>query len=291
MRTRPLKPSICKNETIAECGPWAILLLERMWLMADRKGRLEYRPKKIWAEGFPYHDPKDVNVEGNLDILASKGIVTIYTVHGKRFIEIPNFEKHARPHPHEPSEFPGPEESDPVMPKSDPAETKSELVMTNSGEAVTCQNEQKNILSECASLPFPSFPSPLSPFPESGGKPASPENFKLTPQGLAQEFVFYSRRTRSGVKADKEIDAVPVMEALIGAGIPPDKILAEIHAVRRQGHRQGQSGRDPTEYLWQFKNRLLAEPAAKYANAPTREELERRALKQREYAERIAAGL
>lgn len=98
MRTRPLKPSFCKNEVIAEVDPWCRLVLQVLWMMADRNGRLEHRWKKIKAEGFPHDDAATVNVPGRLDELAKHGLIRVYEVRGNRYIEIPNFTKHARPH-------------------------------------------------------------------------------------------------------------------------------------------------------------------------------------------------
>lgn len=139
MRTRPLKPSFCTNEDIAQVGPWARLLLQGLWMMADRNGRLLYRPKKIKAQVFPHDDAATVDVESNLSALAGQKLIIIYERDGIKAISIPHFTKHARPHPKEAIEdIPEPEKgaaepekgaaksreiSGPVLPNSPPSLT------------------------------------------------------------------------------------------------------------------------------------------------------------------------
>jgi hypothetical protein len=105
MRTRILKPGFFKNETLAELGSHAMLLYQGLWLLADRDGRLEDRPKRIRAEVFPYF--ADQNVNGLLESLAKAGFIKRYVVAGKGFISIPTWLKHQTPHHKEaPSEIP-----------------------------------------------------------------------------------------------------------------------------------------------------------------------------------------
>ena len=56
MRARNIKTGFYKNDQLAECSLAARLLFPGLWMMADRDGRLEYRPKRIKAEVFPYDD-------------------------------------------------------------------------------------------------------------------------------------------------------------------------------------------------------------------------------------------
>lgn len=104
MRIRPLKPSFFKNEAISECSPWARLLLQGLWAMADANGRLEYRPKRIKAEVFPHDDAETVKVENCIEALCKQDLLMVYEAKGGKFIQIPQFRKHARPHPKEPVE-------------------------------------------------------------------------------------------------------------------------------------------------------------------------------------------
>lgn len=94
MRSRNIKPGFFKNEYLAECDPKARLLFAGLWCMADREGRLEYRPKRIKAELLPYDNCK---IEDLLNQLGNTGFVTFYSVDGCHYIVIPKFLEHQNP--------------------------------------------------------------------------------------------------------------------------------------------------------------------------------------------------
>jgi len=97
MRARNIKPGFFKNEDLAELGPYAQLLFEGLWCLADREGRLEDRPKRIKAEVFPYYDPKP-EIKTLFGQLAKSGFILQYSVNENNYIEIINFTKHQTPH-------------------------------------------------------------------------------------------------------------------------------------------------------------------------------------------------
>ncbi|MGV8059793.1 MAG: hypothetical protein AB2L12_17505 [Smithellaceae bacterium] len=63
--------------------------------MADREGRLEYRPKKIKAELLPYDN---CNIDELINQLSGKRFITIYSIDNEKYIEVNNFLKHQTPH-------------------------------------------------------------------------------------------------------------------------------------------------------------------------------------------------
>lgn len=68
-----------------------------LWCLADKSGRLEFRPQYFKVEIFPY-DAK-IDMLGILEHLCSpKPFIRIYSVENKKYIEIINFSKHQRPH-------------------------------------------------------------------------------------------------------------------------------------------------------------------------------------------------
>lgn len=104
--SRVLKKQYYLNEELAEKSLGARLLLPGLWILADRDGRLEDRPKRIKAELFPYDS---VSIEKLLEELDGSFILR-YEAEGKRLIQILNWEKHAKVHPKEKSfQFPSPE--------------------------------------------------------------------------------------------------------------------------------------------------------------------------------------
>lgn len=103
-RARNIKPGIMENEDLAELDPFARLLFIYLWMLADREGRLEDRPKKIKVKALPYDD---VDADALLNSLQSKGFIVRYTVSGVGYIQILSFLKHQKPHSNEtPSEIP-----------------------------------------------------------------------------------------------------------------------------------------------------------------------------------------
>jgi uncharacterized phage protein (TIGR02220 family) len=96
MRSRNIKPGFFKNEEIGELSFEDRLLFIGLWCMADREGRLEDRPKRIWAELFVYD--RHINVDVMLNQLAMSGFILRYEVEGVGYIHIVNFVKHQDPH-------------------------------------------------------------------------------------------------------------------------------------------------------------------------------------------------
>lgn len=94
-RARNIKPGFFVNDDLGECEPLARLLFAGLWTIADREGRLEYRPKRIKAEILPYDD---CDVADLLESLASKGFIAIYEVGGNQYIQVHNWKKHQNPH-------------------------------------------------------------------------------------------------------------------------------------------------------------------------------------------------
>jgi hypothetical protein len=55
-RARNIKPGFFTNPELAKCSPYARLLFIGLWLLADREGRLDDRPKHIKVQIFPCED-------------------------------------------------------------------------------------------------------------------------------------------------------------------------------------------------------------------------------------------
>ncbi|MGI9699308.1 hypothetical protein ACIRTP_30215 [Pseudomonas aeruginosa] len=94
-RARNIKPSFFKNEDLADLDPFDRLLFIGLWCLADREGRLEYRPRRIKIELFP---GDNYDVEIGLANLLDKGFIERYEVAGFSVISLPNFTRHQSPH-------------------------------------------------------------------------------------------------------------------------------------------------------------------------------------------------
>jgi len=123
-RARNLKPSFFANDILAECDPMARLLFAGLWTIADRDGRMEYRPRKIKGILFPYDN---CDIEPLVEQLAARGFVVVYRAGGINVLAIPTFVEHQRCHPDERSEgFPPPPEEKPGNPTSEPGNPTNE---------------------------------------------------------------------------------------------------------------------------------------------------------------------
>ena len=94
-RARNIKPGFYANEDLAECSIWARFIFPGLWMMADREGRLEYRPMKIKGELLRFDN---IDAEPLLAELEHWGFIQIYEVQGRRFIQILKFNEHQHPH-------------------------------------------------------------------------------------------------------------------------------------------------------------------------------------------------
>ena len=95
-RARNIKPAIMDNEELAELGPLTRLLFIYLWMLADREGRLEDRPKRIAAQALAYDRAADV--PAMLDDLQCHGFIKRYVSGGVACIQITGFSKHQNPH-------------------------------------------------------------------------------------------------------------------------------------------------------------------------------------------------
>jgi hypothetical protein len=102
-RIRYLKPDFFKDEDLATLPMIDRMTFAGLWCHADREGRLEYRPRYLKAEIWPYDD---VDMEAILKHLAAPGIldrpekyfITIYEIASRQYIQIVEFLKHQKPH-------------------------------------------------------------------------------------------------------------------------------------------------------------------------------------------------
>lgn len=155
MRARNLKPGFFKNEDLAECQPLARILLQGLWCLCDREGRLEYRPKRIKAEVLPYDE---ANIEDLLHELAEGGFIVRYEVNSVRAIWVPGFLKHNAPHVREsastiPPIHPGGQDIDFRMPEVNAKRCKASARQVlgecseDAGQMLGCLNPESGILN------------------------------------------------------------------------------------------------------------------------------------------------
>lgn len=97
-RIRTIKPDFFLHEDLADLSALHRLLFIGLWTEADREGRLEDRPRRLKAALLPYDD---ADVDRMLSDLEEAGFLTRYEAQGSRYIAIPSFGTHQRPHARE----------------------------------------------------------------------------------------------------------------------------------------------------------------------------------------------
>lgn len=140
-RARTIKPGFFKSEQLIDCSAFARLLFAGLWLIADRDGRLEDRPRQIKGEIFP-HDQLDCDVL--LEELAAVKLIARYVVEDIEYIQILKFAEHQNPHPKEPAS------------KIPPLSTSALPRKETAGNVIT---------RPATETPEQAGPSPSSPFP------------------------------------------------------------------------------------------------------------------------------
>jgi hypothetical protein len=112
-RIRTVKPQFWESESLAELPRDARLMFIGMWNHADDEGRMRGRPALVRSNVFPYEaDITIPMVEHWLEGLERVGSIRSYTVHGKPYIDIPEWSKHQVINRPQPSALPSYEERD-----------------------------------------------------------------------------------------------------------------------------------------------------------------------------------
>lgn len=106
-RIRSIKPEFWTSEQVMECSMVARLLFIGLWNFADDLGRLSFAPKTIKAQIFPSDDVSSDDVRRMIDELSTNGLVLIYEVDGKDYIQITGWQHQKIDRP-QPGKYPSP---------------------------------------------------------------------------------------------------------------------------------------------------------------------------------------
>lgn len=225
-RARNIKPSFFTNDELVELEPIYRLLFIGLWVLSDREGRLENRPKKIKMELFP---ADNVDIESGLSALQKTGFISLYNCYETNVIQINNFAKHQAPHGLEKdSDLPGEDGSY--------ATYKRNQNKTISGDAIfisreqwldlkgltekkpsefrqlseeTVKNSSKTVMEQDRNALNPDSlnPESLNLIPD----PCSP--ITDTPVSVSPKFVFKSELKKLGVSEEQASEFMQVRKA------------------------------------------------------------------------------
>lgn len=106
-RIRSIKPEFWTSEQVMGLKPVTRLLFIGMWNFSDDYGRMAYAPGTIKAQVMP-SDPVSIDeVRAMIAELAAAGLILVYSVAGKEYIEITGWSHQKIDKPHKPK-FPAP---------------------------------------------------------------------------------------------------------------------------------------------------------------------------------------
>ena len=261
-RSRNIKPSIMANEELAELEPLSRLLFIYLWMLADREGRLEDRPKRIAAQALAYD--RSADVDEMLGSLEKSGFISRYVANGLACIQILAFVKHQTPHGTEKdSVLPDPSGAFTVHKRGNNGYSTGESELVNGG--LTVKQQSQNTLN-----PDSGFLNPDSLNPECGATAPThtlPEKFlevikskrpELDPATVYRKFC--------GHKPEKQ-QTLTTWTAWVQneqAGSPPPSTAdpdsrASIEAL---GMAQGIGKWNELKEPWaKYKNRVKGQPA------------------------------
>jgi hypothetical protein len=216
-RARNIKPAFFQNELLAELDPLTRLAFIGMWTIADFRGCIEFRPKRLKVQVLPY-DECDFEIIGKN--LERSGFISIYSVLGQRYIKIINFVKHQSPHKNE-------RESGSEIPDIDKANNEINK-LTQDGTAL-----DKNGTTRAESLLLIPDSPILIPGKEHTPSEKLPGSPKQTPERVfpSQAGEYASELIREGVRITSQH---PTLLAWIADGFPLSKILESVAVARVQ---------------------------------------------------------
>lgn len=109
MPTRYLRPGVCDSDAINKCSALAETLFYRLMVNVDDFGRLDARPAVVKAKCFPLkEDMKSADVEQLLAELSTNGVIVVYQVDDRPFLQIQKWDNQPRA---KISKCPSPEDS------------------------------------------------------------------------------------------------------------------------------------------------------------------------------------
>jgi len=108
MPNRIIKESICASDSVNELGFFEQAVFVRLIVTVDDFGRYDARHAVLRARLFPLSNVTDKQIGCALDRLQTAGIVFLYDVAGKPYLQFANWSKHQQIR-NKRSKFPSPD--------------------------------------------------------------------------------------------------------------------------------------------------------------------------------------
>lgn len=231
MPNRILKESICTSETIAALKPEEELFFYRLLVNCDDYGRMDGRGAILRARCFPLVADRitEASIEEWLEALAKVGLIRLYVVGGRRYLQVVTWEKHQQIRAKK-SKYPGPPPSDGICnqmlsnddicprnpnPNQNPVTSPSEM----GDEAPS--NPREEIDRDQPELK-------LVPTPGAKQKRCPPSAPAFTDSEKAPVDYLKARLQAAGmyIPRDWHLKGYSISKAILARGVPPDDLIA-----------------------------------------------------------------
>lgn len=225
-RSRNIKPGFFQNEQLGELEPIARLAFIGMWTVADFKGCLEFRPKRLKIQLLPYDDCDLEKIAINLD---KSGLIRMYSIQGNRYIKILKFEEHQNPHKNERdagSEIPDYDENNREINELEKIENNREQDGTNRADSLF-------LIPDSLLL----NPETLKPIPDK-------TNVKQTPLDVYSEEVIkifeFWKKTMNSPRSELDDTRKRLIKKALKSYSPAD-VCKAIRGCSKSPHNMGQN--------------------------------------------------
>lgn len=165
MPNRIIKESICTSDTIESLTWFEEVLFYRLLVKADDYGRYEGRAAIIKGTCFPLKDVTVKDIEKALNKLSAVGLVNLYRVHGKPYLQLVTWGKHQQIRAKK-SKYPQMDEDDIICNQliSDDCNSSRNPIQSESNP----NPESKSKIRACAhdAVYFPDYPELNNAFSE-----------------------------------------------------------------------------------------------------------------------------
>ena len=94
-RTRYIRPGFFENEELAEQAHQTRLFFIGLWTLADREGYVEYRPKRLKRNIFPY---ENCDIEGMVAELVAIEKLEVVDIEGTQLLKVSKWHEHQNIH-------------------------------------------------------------------------------------------------------------------------------------------------------------------------------------------------
>lgn len=118
MPNRILKESICTSDNLDKLSAFQETVFYRLIVNCDDFGRFDARPKLLASKLFPLKEIRINQIQAALRALTSAGLVILYEVDGKPYLQMKTWDKHQQIRTKK-SKFPGAEDKNSTLISSD----------------------------------------------------------------------------------------------------------------------------------------------------------------------------